>query len=147
MIKRSTTFQRLFATFASALSCSWLAACADVDDSSSELATRVDCSPSHKTDIVLTIDSGSGKQPNDEDLTITGQATQANGLTIREVIVQGVIANNDGFNYSAWSATVPIAGLLARANDDGKVTVSVEALDACGKTNTAGVAVQLVAPP
>lgn len=124
-----------------------LVACAgNADDRTNELATQVDCHDSAKTDVGLTIDSGPGKQPSDQDVRVTGEATQANGLTIRQVIVQGINASNDGFNYSTWSATVPIATLLAQQNDQGQVSLTVKAIDACGQTKSVPVAIQLVAP-
>lgn len=113
------------------------------DDSENELQTRTDCGGATDAHLNLQVESGHGKQPANADLTLRGRATQARGLAIRQVVAQGIPANNDGFNYSVWSVTIPIANLTAQA-DNGAVTVDISALDACGKKATAAADIELV---
>jgi len=68
----------------------------------------------------------------DKDLLVRGVASDASGLTIRRVLVAGIAATNDGFNFERWSVTLPIDLLasLPRAQD-GAVMIKVEAIDTC----------------
>ncbi len=76
-----------------------------------------------------------------ENVTLRGTADHAGGLAIRGVSVGGVAADNTGFNFSSWSAVVPVETLVGLAEDDGttpegtgRARLDVAAEDACGDT-------------
>jgi hypothetical protein len=68
------------------------------------------------------------------DLTVRGVASHTEGRVIRRVLVAGIAAKNDGFNFDQWSVVVPI-GVLGNLPDlpaDGdQVSVEVVAFDGC----------------
>lgn len=82
------------------------------------------------------------------DLAVTGTASQSGGFAIRSVRIGGIAADNTGFNFEAWSATVPLDVLVASAESSGAdaatglATLEVESVDACGVT-TRSAAVQV----
>lgn len=70
------------------------------------------------------------------DLTVRGVASHTQGHVIRRVVVAGIAAKNDGFNFDQWSALVPIGVLtnLQDADPDAArdaVVVEVKAFDGC----------------
>lgn len=76
--------------------------------------------------------SGPTDQLVDKDLRVRGVATHSEGLTIRRVLVDGIPATNDGFNFENWSVTLPIdllAGMTASNNP--AITIKAEAIDVC----------------
>lgn len=71
------------------------------------------------------------------DLTITGAAEHSLDLTIRELKVLGVPAENTGFNYGTWKATIPFSLLASLADEavevDGrKVLLTITVSETCG---------------
>lgn len=107
----------------------------EADDPKNELETRVACKGAAATAMTIKVTVGEGEQPSDHDVTIRGTARHDSRITIRQIVVQGVLATNDGFNYSTWSAVLPIATLLSMTNPDGNVQVSVQATDACNQVS------------
>lgn len=92
--------------------------------------------------ITVTVDAGDAVGPRRADLVLSGTATHSGGFAIRRVLVQGLAADNLGFNFDAWTVTVPIEVLVASAAaaDDGDSptatgTLAVEAVDACGEVH------------
>jgi hypothetical protein len=81
------------------------------------------------------------------DLVVNGTAAHSLGLTIHSITAGGTPARKDGFNYSAWSATLPFSTLesLSR-NEAGEVMVAVTAVDTCGTTITTSFPVRLGIP-
>lgn len=67
---------------------------------------------------------------NDGSLDVRGAALDADGLAVRGVWVADQPATLDGFNYSAWSASLSARNLLA-LSDGATATVHVTASDAC----------------
>jgi len=119
----------------------------DADDPKNELETRVACKGAAATAMTIEVTAGDGEQPSDHDVTIRGTARHDSRITIRQIVVQGVIATNDGFNYSTWSAVLPIATLLSMADAGGKVQVGVHATDACNQVSDGTADLRLVKPP
>jgi hypothetical protein len=78
--------------------------------------------------------SGPTDQLVDKDLRVRGVATHSEGRTIRRILVAGIAATNDGFNFDNWSATIPIDTLAGMATANAPVTVKVTAIDACQRT-------------
>lgn len=77
--------------------------------------------------------SGQTDQTVETDLVVRGVATDTSGLTIRRVLVAGIPALNNGFNFEQWSATIPIDTLagMARLAGSTTATVDVQAINAC----------------
>lgn len=76
--------------------------------------------------------AGPTEQLVDADLRVRGVATHSEGRTIRRVLVAGIAATNDGFNFESWSVTLPIDTLAGLARGAGAaVTIEVAAIDAC----------------
>jgi hypothetical protein len=72
-----------------------------------------------------------------EDLVVRGTVTSPSTQTVRAVSVAGIPATADGFNFSQWSATVPLTTLLALKGNDiggGRATVSapISITSSCG---------------
>ena len=78
--------------------------------------------------------AGPTDQLVDKNLLVRGVATHSEGLTIRRVLVAGIAATNDGFNFDNWSATIPIDTLAGMARTSTPVTIHVAAVDACERT-------------
>jgi hypothetical protein len=73
------------------------------------------------------------------DLVITGTATQTEGRAIRRILVGGFSAENTGFNFDAWTATVPLSVLLsAKDPGAGTATLEIEAFDSCTSPESSG---------
>lgn len=84
----------------------------------------------------------------DKDLVLTGTTEHAGNLAIRRVLVAGLPATNQGFNFSAWTVTIPSANLAALADGQNQARVAVVAEDACNiqkeiASNTFTVAVRV----
>lgn len=54
-------------------------------------------------------------RPIERDLTVRGTVEGFGSLAIHRVVVSGVTASNDGFNFDTWSATIPLSTLVAVA--------------------------------
>lgn len=72
-----------------------------------------------------------------EDLVVHGTVTSPSTQAIRAVSFAGIPATADGFNFAQWSATVPLATLLALKGNDvggGHATVNapVAITSSCG---------------
>ncbi len=69
-----------------------------------------------------------------DSLDVRGTTLHDDDLAIREVLVGGVSATKSEFNFKSWNATLSYDDLInsSQLGDDGKVTVSVDAIDACG---------------
>lgn len=67
------------------------------------------------------------------DLTVRGVAHHTEGHVVRRVVVAGVAAKNEGFNFEQWSAVVPIGllGGLPAAGTPDEVELAVVAVDGC----------------
>lgn len=69
------------------------------------------------------------------DLVVRGTVIPSRDVTIRSVSVNGIQAEADSFNYSDWSATVPLATLLAALpNGADEATLPIVVSDACGQS-------------
>ncbi len=68
-------------------------------------------------------------------LSIKGTAHHEDGLAIREVLVAGLSATRDEFNFAKWSVEVPYETLVTSGPTSAKdqVTFKAEAIDACGR--------------
>lgn len=80
------------------------------------------------------------------DVVVRGSLAPEAGLTVYHVYVAGIPATSDGFDFTAWSATVPFALLesLASANT---ASVPVSVASNCGPDATIGTAIVLIAEP
>ncbi len=75
---------------------------------------------------------GAPQEPVQEELLVRGTAQHPSGLAIRTIEVAGIAAQNEGFNFSRWSALVPFDQLAALVGEGGLAQVVVEATDVCG---------------
>lgn len=71
------------------------------------------------------------------DLTLTGTAEHSDDLTIRNLSVLGVSAENVGFNFDSWRVTLPYSVLAANMSsetsaDGREVALHVTVREACG---------------
>lgn len=68
-------------------------------------------------------------------LSIKGTALHEDGLAIRQVLVAGLSATKDEFNFGKWSVEVPYEALVTSGptSATSQVTFRAEALDACGR--------------
>jgi hypothetical protein len=68
-------------------------------------------------------------------LSIKGTAHHEDGLAIRQVLVAGLSATRDEFNFAKWSVEVPYETLVTSGPTSAmdQVTFKAEALDACGR--------------
>lgn len=91
----------------------------------------------------------------DGSLVLSGTAFHNNGLAIRQVVVAGKAATNEGFNWDRWTVDVPYESLVSLleldpnadpATDDAVVTLAVEGTDACGFRQTLTTVDVLVDP-
>lgn len=91
---------------------------------------------------IIRFTSAPPTRPVEVDLAVTGSVEGFDGLAIHRVVVAGVSATNDGFNFDRWSATIPIATLVSLAREaqvsDGGVPfdqalISVYIVDTCGR--------------
>ena len=98
--------------------------------------------------IVITVeaactgDNNDGCEPGEpvaEDYVVRGHVEGPNGerphVAVRSVVVAGIRARSDAFNFSSWSVTVPLATLRALAGDpedDHTLTLTAVADHACG---------------
>ena len=80
-------------------------------------------------------------QPVQSDLTLAGSIEGFDDLAIHRVVVAGVPATNEGFNFQRWSVTIPLSRLLLLAAEpqgsDGGIAfptalIDVYMEDACG---------------
>jgi hypothetical protein len=78
--------------------------------------------------------SGRTDQLVDTDLRVRGVATHSEARTIRRILVAGIAATNDGFNFDNWSVTIPIDTLAGMTTANAPVTIKVIAVDACQRT-------------
>ena len=74
------------------------------------------------------------------DLVVSGSAVHPGGLAIRSIEVGGIQAENLGFNFDRWSATIPLDQLqaLSAANEGGPAEIVVRAVDVCDVTSPIG---------
>lgn len=108
--------------------------------------TELDCEDERGT-ISGQVLSGEVTEAVSKDLQVQGTTEHSENLTIRQVQVAGIAAQNTGFNFSTWSVTVPIGALAALPKgEDGKVAVSVKATDACLRTHEVDSFTLLVDP-
>ncbi|HEU4729893.1 MAG TPA: hypothetical protein VFT22_18480 [Kofleriaceae bacterium] len=91
-----------------------------------------DCTP--EASVTGRVISGPTDQLVDKDLRVRGVAAHSRGLAIRRILVAGIAASNDGFNFDNWSATLPIDTLAGMARTATPVTIGVSAIDACERT-------------
>jgi len=94
--------------------------------------SALDCDEVRVGDVVGMATEGSGPHPGDDALRVSGWASHQRGLTIRTVEVAGLEADNEGFNFDAWSATVPPPVLLQLADGEDSLELEVVATDVCG---------------
>ncbi|WP_437300220.1 hypothetical protein [Sorangium sp. So ce426] len=81
------------------------------------------------------------------DLLVRGTAEHSADLTIRNIMVAGVAATRDAFNFRSWTATVPLAVLRSLPpGEGGLVSVPVVATDACEEEARADFLVNLGIP-
>lgn len=71
------------------------------------------------------------------DLLVRGTAVHATGLAIRTVVIGDVPATATSTNFATWEATLPIAVLVASADDAdgdgvGALSLQPEATEVCG---------------
>jgi hypothetical protein len=74
------------------------------------------------------------------DLTVRGTATHTQSLVVRRILVAGIAAKNEGFNFEQWSAVVPI-GVLGRLPASGgpdRVEIEAIAFDGCDQEFSLG---------
>ena len=99
-----------------------------------EAPADADCSASNDT--TLKFIAGKSTEAVGGDLTVRGTAQQNQGRAIRRILVAGVEASSDEFNFGAWSATLSFDLLKTlsppeEASGDDQVNVEVEVIDAC----------------
>jgi hypothetical protein len=83
------------------------------------------------------VESGPTDVVVDGDLYVAGWVAHADGLAVHRVEVAGVPADNDGFNFDAWSVVVPFDVLLGLPPlSGGDVVVDVIVTDTCGVEQT-----------
>jgi hypothetical protein len=93
---------------------------------------ELDCTTQKSGTTRGVIISGPTSELVTQDLVVRGSAEHSEGLAIRRVLVAGVAATNQGFNFDSWSATLPVATLAGLpVDEDGRVTVKAIAEDAC----------------
>lgn len=96
--------------------------------------------------ITVEATAGGGEAVN-QDLPVQGVASHADNIAIREILVAGIPARNDGFNFKSWSALVPLQTLKGlRVKDSDTVPLPITARDACGKEASASFEVRLGVP-
>lgn len=106
------------------------------DSKLSEDEIKISCSD---TVTVTTTLSAPGKgQTVTGDLVVSGSASHSGDLAIHTLSVLGVQAENKGFNFDRWQATIPFATLLANRRDppvgtpDGlEIALKLAATEAC----------------
>jgi hypothetical protein len=86
--------------------------------------------------------------PVTTDFRIRGEAQHPANLAIRRIVVAGVNAENEGFNFDSWSVLLPIE-ILSESRDPAthEVTVEATAVDACGRTASLGSLTLKLEPP
>lgn len=119
-----------------ALAC--LAACGSAPDDSPECT-------SDAGRVVVRILKGPSEDPVKEDLAVLGTATHEDGLAIRRVLVDGIEAKKDTFNFETWSVSIPLLTLQGQAGTtvDARVEIPVEAEDPCGWLEAASFSVKV----
>lgn len=93
------------------------------------------------------ITTGAPAEPVAADLTVRGTVSTTDGRLIRRVRVAGLSAENDDFNFEAWSVVVPIGVLagLPRTGTD-QVALTATAIDGCDGEHAAGTLTVTLAP-
>lgn len=132
----------LLAACLSMLAC----ACGEDNDAGLETDLKAACKDQKSPAVELFVDTGFGDQPLDSDVLVSGRTRQANQFAVREVLVDGLPATKEAFNYSSWSAVVPVARLLPQRDESGAAAIEVVARDACGGTASQDIVVNLLAP-
>ena len=94
-------------------------------------------------EVKVTVDDGDLDTIVRKDVALTGTAAHSGGFAIHKVLVGGIAAEKTGFNFDAWTVTVPLDVLVASAEAEdtdaakGEATLEVEAMDACDTTYAA----------
>jgi len=82
--------------------------------------------------IAATITVAKTVLPASGDVVVRGTITAASDITLYKVLVAGIAANNDGFDFDSFDATIPYATLQSLASgSSGKAHLKVTAVTNC----------------